>query len=259
MKKIYTILAMALCSLAIQAQQTLNLSTNYGTALEKYAGKECKVNVNRYMVSGWNTLSLPFAVTEQELNEAFGADCRLERLVGAEETAEGITLFFQDCKASGMEPNMPYIIYYTGKNGSRRLSKTAIIDHREAALSFTVKGSGDVVSMVGTQRHVNEENFYGILVTDNADAKFVAVDKSKNGFFATRCYVKVQSGGKKMLSTRHLAAGEATGISQVLKNGANADVFSVSGVKVASGVSADEMGNLQPGIYVVNGRKVVVK
>lgn len=259
MKKFYIMMVMALSSLAINAQQALYLSTSKGTALDKYDGKECKVTVNRYLFHGWNTLSLPFAVSEDELNEAFGADCRLEQLVGAEEANGIVTLFFQDCKSDGIQANKPYILYYTGENASRRLAKTAVIDNSASVAWFNVKGSTDRVEMVGAQQHVNESGLYGVLAVDNADAKFVAVDESKSGFYATRCYVKLDSGADKMLRTMHLAAGDVTGISQVVASGAKVDVYTISGVKMASGLSAEQVSKLQPGIYVINGQKVAVK
>ena len=87
----------------------------------------------------------------------------------------------------------------------------------------------------------------------------MAVDEAKSGFYATRCYVKLDSGAEKKLNTMHLAANEVTGISQVVASGAKVDVYNISGVKVASGMSAEQVNKLQPGIYVVNGQKVAVK
>ena len=84
MKKFYLIAAMVLMTLAASAQQTLNISTYNGTNLARYDGQEYNVVVNRYMFTGWNTIALPFSVTEDELNEAFGSDCQLEKLVAVE-------------------------------------------------------------------------------------------------------------------------------------------------------------------------------
>ncbi len=259
MKKIYLIMALAISSLAVNAQQVLHLSTSTGTALEKYDGKECKVTVNRYLFHGWNTLSLPFAVTENELNEAFGSDCRLERLIGAEEIGGVVNLYFQDCKSAGVEANVPYILYYTGENASRRLSKTAYIDGSESIVGFNVKGSNDYITMGGAQRHIKDLGIYGVLAADNSEAKFVPVDAAKNGFYATRCYMKLESGVSKKLNPCHLAAGDVTGINNIVTKGDKVDVYTISGIKVATGVNADQVSRLQPGIYVVNGQKITVK
>lgn len=256
MKKIYLIAMMAVMSLAVSAQQTLQLSTYNGTKLEKFNGTECQVTANRYVFHGWNTLSLPFALTENELNEIFGADCRLERLVGVESNGRGLVLNFQDCKAEGVDANVPYILYFTGENSNKKISKQALITDAPAQLTFVVDGTGETVSMVGAQKHLDGAGFYGILAKDNAEALFTAVPENSGGFYATRCYVKVGSGNSVSLSTNHLAAGEATAINGIANTSKRADVYNLSGVKVASKAN---LSQLKPGVYVVDGQKVVVK
>lgn len=259
MKKIYLIIAMAVSTLALNAQQTLNLSTYNGTNLEKYDGKECKVNVNRYVFTGWNTIALPFAVSESELNETFGSDCKLEKLVGAEEQGGQVTLYFQDCKASGIEANVPYILYYNGESSNKRLSKMAMVTNEEAVVGYMVKGSSEYVTMAGVRQHTDGAGLYGVLAVDNGEAKFVRVDETKGGFYASRCYVKLSSGNFKQLGTVHIGAGETASISDVISAKERVDVYTLSGVKVASGMNASQVNKLQPGVYVVNGQKIAVK
>jgi hypothetical protein len=259
MKKFYLIAAMAACTLVANAQERLILSTYNGTNIEKYDGKTCHVTVNRMIFKGWNTIALPFAMNESELNEAFGSDCRLERLTGAEDNGSGITLCFLDCKATGLEANTPYILYYTGETGNKKIVKEAIVSDRQAALTISIDGSAETVTMAGVGTKTDGAGLYGILAVDNGEAKFVKVDETTSGFLATRCYVQLSSGNHKMLSTRHLAAGETTSIDAVAAKGELVDVYNNRGVRVASQVRATEVGKLQPGIYVVKGQKILVK
>ena len=259
MKKFYLIAMMALATMSVNAQQKVILSTYAGTSVEKYDGRECNVTVNRYMFTGWNTISLPFAVSESELNEIFGSDCRLEKLVGAEQEANGIRLDFQDCKSDGIEANVPYIIYYTGEAANKKINKLATLTAGQAALTFDVRGSNETVTMACAQTHIDGLGFYGVLAVDNAEARFTPVDESKSGFYATRCYVKVSSGTDAMLRTNHLAAGELSSINAVAVSNKRVDVYTISGVKVATNVRASELSKMQPGVYVVNGQKVLVK
>ena len=37
------------------------------------------------------------------------------------------------------------------------------------------------------------------------------------------------------------------------------DVYNIQGMKVASGVRAADVNNLVPNVYIVNGRKVIVR
>jgi len=258
MKKSIFIAALAVASLAANAQEKLTLSTYNGTNIEKYDGKICNVTVNRYMFTGWNTIALPFSVSAEEMNEVFGADCKLEKLVSVENVGNNVQLNFQDCKASGIQANTPYILYYTGETGNKKIAKEATLTDAPASISFTT-GRGEVVTMSGVETKTAGVGFYGILARDNAEAKFTKVDASLSGFLATRCYIQLASGTEAKLVTNHLAAGETTSINAITRNGEKVDVFTVNGVRVATNLSASEVNSLRPGLYVVKGQKVIVK
>lgn len=260
MRKLYFIAALAMATLTASAQQVLNLSTQMGTQLDRYDGRECQVNVNRYLFTGWNTIALPFSMSQEQVNETFGNDCRLEQLVGAEEQSGIVTLYFQECKSGGIQANTPYILRYSGENGYCRIKTTTTVAKAEAALCFPVKGSTDLVTMAGAANHINQPGLYGVLAIDNGDARFVAVDETKSGFYATRCFIQLASGNSKQLITRHLAAGETTSIDAALGNcDARADVYTLSGIRVATNATAADINRLQPGVYVINGQKIAVK
>jgi len=252
MKKLYLVATMALISLFANAQQKLTLSTAAGTDLQKYTGKVCDVTTSRVVFTGWNTISLPFSLTESELNEAFGEDCKLEKLVGVESAGGALVLNFQDCKSQGLQANVPYILHYTGTTASKRIVKQTLVEEGISSLSFTVDGT--VVTMRGLDKQTDSHGLYGILAKDNAEAQFVSVDDIANGFHATRCCISISNGNTAILKTNHIAAGEVTSIHAVAKVGEKVDVYNVSGIKVA-----DNVNGLQPGIYIVKGRKVLVK
>lgn len=259
MKKLYLIALMAVVALAVSAQQRVVLNTVSGSNLQRYNGVECQISANRYLFQGWNTIALPFELSASEVNEIFGADCRLERLVAADGDANNVVLYFQDCKAEGLQANVPYILYYTGENANKNIRKLATIHDEAASISFNVRNSGETISMVGTKKHIDGVGFYGVLAADNAEARFVKVDESKNGFYATRCYIELSSGNDVQLITRHLAAGEISGIADIVSSNQIVDVYNISGMKVASGISASQVNKLQPGVYVINGQKVLVR
>lgn len=258
MKKFYLIAAMAVATLAASAQEKLNLSTYNGTNIARYDGKVCDVTVNRYMFKGWNTIALPFAVSEEELNDIFGRDCKLERLVGAENEGSSICLNFMDSKATGIEANIPYILYYTGETGNKRIAKQALVAEQEPAISFETK-NGTVVTMGSAVTKIDGMGLYGVLARDNAEARFVKVDETTNGFYATRCFVKLSSGNNQTITTRHLSRGEVTSIQAVAGANELVDVYNTAGKKIASKMSASEINNLKPAVYVVKGQKILVK
>lgn len=258
MKKIYLIAALAMASLTAGAQEKLNISTFNGTNVEKYDGKICNVTVNRYVFKGWNTIALPFYVTTEELNDIFGADCKLEKLVNVENVGNDVQLCFQDCKAEGMQANTPYILHYAGESANKRIQKEAVINDMQPSVSYTTQ-NGTTVTMAGVQTKTAGIGFYGILARDNGEAQFVKVDGSLNGFLATRCYIQLPAATDAKLLTKHFAAGETTSINAITKAGEKVDVFSVNGVKVASQIDGNQVNNLHPGIYIVKGQKILVR
>lgn len=255
MKKLLLMAALALGCISASAQNKLTLSTYQGTDLTKYDGQTMDVTVNRYLFKGWNTISLPFAMTEAQVNEAFGSDCKLEKLVGVENDGLEVKLNFQDCKAEGIKANMPYILYYTGENGSKKIeAENALIENGVSKVVFTAAGTGETVTMAAAQQQMEPEGLYGILAKDNSEAAFVNAANSTNGFYATRCYVQMSNGTSKLLKTNHLAAGETSSIKSIAQADEQVAVYNLSGVKVAESIEG-----LQPGIYVVKGKTVVVK
>lgn len=258
MKKSFLIAAFALGTLAASAQ-TVSLSTYKGTDIAKFDGQALKVSVSRYVLNGWNTISLPFAVPAEMVEEVFGSDCRLEKLVGAEGNASQITLNFMDCKAEGMEAGAPYILYYSGQPTVKRIVvDNAVLQNTQSPAVFRTVG-GVEVTFAGVQQQKEGEGLYGILAKDNAEATFVNAGAVANGFFATRCSISLSSGTYAQITTNHLSAGEATSVSTVLRTNEKADVYSLSGTKVANGLNANSIGSLPAGVYVVNGKKVTVR
>lgn len=73
-----------------------------------------------------------------------------------------------------------------------------------------------------------------------------------------RCYLNAQ---KMAMSRLQLGFGEATGVDEVAGEGSECvDVYSVSGILLRSKVkAADALKGLQPGVYVVNNKRVTVR
>lgn len=259
MKKILLIAALAATSLSMSAQSKLSLSTYSGTDIAKYDGKVMDVTVSRYVFTGWNTISLPFDVTEAQLNEVFGQNCRLETLVGVENDGADLKLNFKDAKGEGLKANTPYILYYTGENASKTfVAKEAKVIKGDAKIAFTSQ-SGETVTFATAHKQTQSAGLYGILAKDNGEATFVNVNDATNGFYATRCYIELSNGNSQMLKTNHIGANDVTSIKQIVKGNEKVDVYSIGGTKVASKVTSDAINALNPGVYVIKGKKILVK
>lgn len=257
MKKTLLIIAMALGITSANAQ-TISLSTYTGTDISKYDNEVRTVSASRYVFTGWNTINLPFALTTAQINETFGEDCKLEKLVGVESDGAQIKLNFKDCKEEGIMPNTPYILHYTGEPGNKRIiAENITLLSAPARTSFS-DVNGVTVNFTGAQLKKDAQGLYGILAKDNSEATFVNVDHITTGFYATRCYIELSNGNSTILTTNHVS-GELTGIDTILKGSAKADVYNLSGVKVATKLTAAGVNTLPAGVYVVNNKKVLVK
>ncbi|NLV53039.1 MAG: hypothetical protein GXY64_07215 [Bacteroidales bacterium] len=259
MKKLLLTTAFALSCIGVSAQQTLTLSTYKGTDLEKYAGQTLNVSISRYLFNQWNTLSLPFAMSAEQVDEVFGSDCKLEKLVGVENDGLNVKLNFQNCKKEGIKPNTPYILYYAGESGSKKfVVENAQIIKGTPQLVYTAEGSGETVIMSGAQTHLDSEGLYGILAKNNGEAAFVNVDEATNGFYATRCYVKMSKGNSTLLKTNHIDE-DVTGVTSIVKKGERVDVYNLSGMTVAKQVTVDDIQRMQKGTYVTKGKTFLIK
>lgn len=260
MRKLYFIAALALASVSANAQKTLSLSTYAGTDISKYDNQTMNVYVSRYIFNGWNTISLPFNMDADKINEVFGSDCSLERLAGAENDGTGVKLNWVECKQEGIKANVPYILHFTGATTNKTFTvNNALIVDGDASVSYTVANTGEKVTFSAAHTKMDSEGLYGILAKDNAEAAFVNVDNVANGFYATRCFIKLASGNTTLLNSKHFTSGEITSIASVVRGNEKVDVFNLSGTKIASNASASDINGLPQGVYVVKGKKVAVK
>ncbi len=258
MKKLFCMIALAGFAVTAWSQTSLKLSTYNGTSVARYDGQQCDVTADRYLFNGWNTISMPFAMSEQEIEDVLGEGVRLERLVGVSQQGTEIVLNFQDCKAEGIRANTPYILYYPGETGTKKLHVNATVENKQSKVTMST-GYGVDVTMGGTAVKTDGKNLYGILVVNNSDANFTYIDNDQAFFYATRCYISIPGEQQFTLKANHLAAGEVTGINEIAADSDIVDVYNVLGVRMAHNIKAGEVNNLTPGIYVVKGRKILVK
>ena len=231
-----------------------------GTDVLPYNGQTMTVTTQRYVLTGWNTLCLPFDLTEEQLNDAFGNDCRLEQLVAVDADQSTLTLNFADCKAGGVKAGTPYILHYTGETGNKTITVDATVSST-AAPQTHLTANGITVTMDGATRKTDAAGKYGILAVDNAEATFVHLDRDNIVFLATRCFIETSSAEPLTLVTRHLKAGELASINDIAASAAGQclDVYNLQGMRVAANASADQLRSLNPGIYIIGGQKVLVK
>lgn len=225
------------------AQKKVYLSSYAGTNVQKYVGQAVDVFISRQMFNGWNTICMPFDMTTDEINSAFGEDCKLETLSDVNVNGSVVVMNFNDVKNEGIIAGRPYLLYYTGE--TKTISMNLHGKELVSSLSpISIKG----VMFSGTQTHIEAQGHYGIRAIDNKDAQFVSVDNTLSGFYATRCFIDYTGSNSSTLITVHNQT--ATAIKSISIESLNGDIYNLNGQKI---------NNMQKGVNIVNGKKVLVK
>ena len=248
MKK-FTLAAVFLSMSLFASAQTksVTVSSINGTNMEQYDGQVAEVKMNRYMFTGWNTVSFPFDLSADKVNEFFGNDCRLEVLTGISGDSNAMKLYFQDAKSEGIKANTPYILYFTGEPQNVKISTESTLFAGESKVSFS--SNGYTVNFNGTDKIINGNNIYGIFAADNAESKFAKIEGT-TGCYATRCYITVD-GDKDVTFIPVHNEKTTTAINKVSStDNDNAKVYDINGVQKKS---------VSKGINIVKGKKFAVK
>lgn len=228
---------------------TLNENSESNT-IEAKTG--VNVTLKRSMVANeWNTICLPFNVSKEKAQIAFGEGVKIAQL---DDTSTGNILNFVDMSDCGMEAAVPYLIKPTVAATTEEYSFKGV-EIKEAAVTPTkVKTNGNLY-------------FNGIynkmdVTTDASSGYYAAFLGANNTIFKAktggtmkgfRAYFAIPKSASAS-ALRVVIDGTATSIknidSEVVES--NAPVYNLQGQRV-------DGNNLTLGIYVKAGKKFVVK
>lgn len=199
------------------------------------------VVMSRDFVEGWNTICLPYATTATALNAQ-----SVQQFASVDENGLNFT------EVESLEANQPYLVYFDQPVTTSVYQVAEITSTTPVSVTkgdYTFVGSYDaVMSMSGK---------YGIATID--DVQKIILGGANSTLKATRAYFTKQ--GEQPAQVRINLYGEGgngtTGIGQVDNGAAQTyDVYTLQGVQVLKG--ATSLNGLQKGIYIVNGKKVVI-
>lgn len=230
----------------------ITLDENIDNIVEE--AKNVNVTLKRTLVGDgdWNTLCVPFSLTEAQTKAAFGADVELREL----ESVAGNTLTFK--KVNSVTADVPCLIKlskayakdtytFTGVNTVAAKADDFGSDKVNAAISFIgIYSSKDV-----TEWATEGKDYVAYLGANNTffKAKAGTTMKAFRAFFVVPNDVN-----NKQLQA--VIDGTTTGIEDLVIDGvkANGRVYNLNGQYVGN-----SLNGLQPGIYIQNGKKIVVK
>ena len=214
---------------------TLNISTE--TNLNTEAGLYNLV-VNRNFKKGWSTLCLPFGITPEQI----GAE-------GAQAFTSESNNVLNFSKVENMEANTPYIVYFSTEK-SAPMYFGVKVENTEAK---SVNNSGNFTFKGNYTAGMNMDGLYGVATIDGEQK---IVKGSTNSTLPATCAYFTNSGTMEDAYAIRLEGEEITGINAI-NNGVAEDgaVYNLQGVKV----SDTSMKNLPAGLYIMNGKKLIIK
>lgn len=203
------------------------------------------ITLNRTLVANkWNTLCVPFAISEEEIKANFGEGTLVEKL----DAVNGNTVNFAD--ATSIEPGVPYLIKPTVAGTTYTFNgKDVIADAPKA------EGNADVTfqGIYSPTDITNNGTVKAAGVTEGGKVLFVNAGSQTNAF---RCFFTISDNTSITPAMLKVSIkGVETAINSIVIDNSNATdnaVYNLQGQRVNG-------NSLAKGIYIKNGKKFAVK
>lgn len=212
------------------------------------------VTVNRTInADEWSTICLPFAMTEAQVKSAFGSDVELGDFAGCDVKGDHITVKFD--KVTAIDANHPYIIKV-----SSPVSTFIVNGVNVTPATAEVKkdgNNGKYNSFIG-----NYEN--GKTLDDGILFLYgnnFCLSKGSTKMKALRGYFKFDAAEINNASRLVMQYDEATDVREMekLREGGTEIVYDLQGRRVNSSIIDSQSSLRKKGVYVKNGKKIIVK
>lgn len=199
------------------------------------------VIVNRTFAKGWNTVCLPFDVAVASLQAT-----KAQEFV----SSNGSSLTFNEVADGVLKANVPYLVFFDNEvsdpfyyGGKVEATNPTPVEHS----GFTFVGNYEASKSM--------DGLYG--VASEGDVQKIMLGTAGSTLPATCAYFTAPTGQNANGLRICFDGGEVTGINQV--NGAQAQsagaVYNLQGIKVSNRGT----NNLPAGLYIMQGKKVIVK
>lgn len=234
----------------------------------------CRMILRRTFNGGkWNSLVLPVSLTEEQFHEAFGIGARLSEIDCVTTEGNNRIINFKTVQASAdgtyLKENTPYIIYIK----EAETEKHPADEQYESIEDGVVQGPIYIVnSGVDYQMTNNKDtkpskitpelSYLGSYVHDQSLPIGCYIFSNGNLFHtskeyqmkAYRCWIEYQTDDDTPLA-KFSVNNTATGIDCITDNIENADshIYNISGQEI------ENTDNLPEGIYIINGKKLIIK
>ena len=209
------------------------------------AWENSDITLNRTIVADkWNTLCVPFAISEEEIKANFGEGTLVEKF----DAVNGNTVNFAD--ATSIEAGVPYLIKPTVTGTAYTFNGKDVI-----ADAPKTEGNADVTfqGIYSPTDITNNGTIKAAGVTEDGKVLFVNPDSKTNAF---RCFFTISDNTSISPAMLKISIkGVETAINSIVMDNSNATdnaIYNLQGQRVNG-------NSLTKGIYIKNGKKFAVK
>lgn len=212
------------------------------------------VTLDRKVYSGWNTFCVPFALTQTQLEEAYGSGAVAKYLSGVTTDGAAATLHFTPEEGGGIEANKAYLLYLTADvTKPKTFSGVTLQPAGTCTTTVTAADGGDYTFqgiLTPTALETNDRQYF----LNSAGTAFVLPRADSSPMKATRAYIIVPAPAGSAQGRQYSFDfnGTTTAIDNVTISGMEDGAwYTISGIRVNRPAAK--------GVYIHNGRKVIVK
>lgn len=231
---------------------TLNQDSDNTTIISDNNGKTVDVHLDRKFTAdgGWYTLCLPFAVSNGQLATVFGDGVRVESLTAARKETDGTTTLVFSAVSNGVEAGKAYLVKPT-ETAENPVFSGVILS--SAAPQPTEVGGYKFVGTYGlTHLDLTNANYRLLGGNDGLGLYRIAANDATS-LKGTRGYFVFPSDSQQAAEAK-VAVSVPTDIHSVIgvekvKDG----IYTLQGVKI------EHADHLPAGVYINNGKKILVK
>lgn len=231
---------------------TLNQDSDNTTIISENNDKTVDVNLVRTFIAdgGWYTLCLPFAVSNDQLATVFGEGVRVESLTAARKETDGTSTLVFTAVSNGVEAGKAYLVKPTKTADNPVFSGVTLSS--AAPQSTEVDGYTFVGTYSLTHLDPTNKNYRLLGGSDGLGLYRIAAGDATS-LKGTRGYFVFPTDGQQAAEAK-VAVSVPTDIHSVIgvekvKDG----IYTLQGVKI------EHAGRLPAGVYINNGKKILVK
>lgn len=259
------------CVQELVLDETVDLKKNHDYS-------NCRMILRRtFNGDKWNSLVLPVSLTKEQFHEAFGIGARLSEIDRVTNEGNNRVINFKTVKESAdgtyLKENTPYIIYIDEAETEKHPADEQYESIEDGVVQGPIYIVNSGVDYLDYQMKNNKKtvkvpsntpglSYLGSYVSKQSLPIDCYIFSNGNLFHtskeyemkAYRCWIEYQTDDDTPLA-KFSVNNTATGIDCITDNIENADshIYNISGQKI------ENTDNLPEGIYIINGKKLIIK